>query len=577
MQRVTFIFCLIWAGLLSPRLQARTWIVAPSGGDFSSIQAALDVAVAGDLILVQDGGVPYFEKLVFPRSGDATAGFIRLQAWPGDRPILDGTGVPGAHMVFLENRSYVQIQGFEIRNLLQASDGSGIRVTGSGNHIEILDNRIHDIRGTDAMGITVYGTASTSIADLVIRGNEIYDCEPARSEALVLNGNIERFEVCENVVRDVNNIGIDFIGGEADIHPTQGVRNGICVANQVFRANSNYGGGYAAGIYVDGGRDILIQGNLVSGCDLGIEVGCENQGWVAANIEVRDNLIVQNQKSGLVFGGYAASVGRVQDCNFVNNVLFQNNELRQWASEIEIQYSSNNVLRHNIVVCNEQNQMVYGENTSSGNLLDWNLWFAAAGNAAADFTWQGQYYPGFTVFQSLSGQAVHGRFQDPQFVAPNQGDFHLQAGSPAIDGGDPGSVLTGLDFYGFPRLQDGLSQGSLVLDQGAHEYGQTALAVSGAILPGATLDLQVQGPAGWQAWLVAGVALGEEILVPYGLLMIDRQAPWLSQYLGTAPGTFPVTVPVTAQTGTWFHLQVVAVAPGGQLGQFSNPVSVQVE
>ena len=62
------------------------------------------------------------------------------------------------------------------------------------------------------------------ISDLVIDGNEIYDCEPATSEALTLNGNVDGFAVTNNVVRDVNNIGIDFIGGETDIQPdpTQG-------------------------------------------------------------------------------------------------------------------------------------------------------------------------------------------------------------------------------------------------------------------------------------------------------------------------------------------------------------------
>ena len=37
---------------VSPPAFAADWVVAPAGGDFTSIQAALDVAVAGDTVLV---------------------------------------------------------------------------------------------------------------------------------------------------------------------------------------------------------------------------------------------------------------------------------------------------------------------------------------------------------------------------------------------------------------------------------------------------------------------------------------------------------------------------------------------
>ncbi len=183
----------------------------------------------GDVLQVKDTGTPYLEKVTFARSGNATDGFITLQAFPGHTPILDGTGVPGDHMVLIESQSYVKLIGFEIWNHLQVNDGSGVRITGSGTHIEIRRNRIHDVRGVDAMGITVYGTSPTTpLSDLVM------------------------------------------VGGELDINsdPTKVPRDGVCRFNQVFRARANYGGGCAAGIYVDGGRDIIIENNVVSGSDI---------------------------------------------------------------------------------------------------------------------------------------------------------------------------------------------------------------------------------------------------------------------------------------------------------------------
>jgi len=60
----------------------------------------------------------------------------------------------------------------------------------------------------------------------VIDGNEVYDCDPAPSEALTLNGNVDGFQVTNNVVHDVNTIGIDAIGGERDIQPDQNLGEG---------------------------------------------------------------------------------------------------------------------------------------------------------------------------------------------------------------------------------------------------------------------------------------------------------------------------------------------------------------
>jgi hypothetical protein len=45
---------------------------------------------------------------------------------------------------------------------------------------------------SSAMGITVYGSDGAGIRDLTIEENFIHDCRPAPSEALVVNGNVQR-------------------------------------------------------------------------------------------------------------------------------------------------------------------------------------------------------------------------------------------------------------------------------------------------------------------------------------------------------------------------------------------------
>jgi len=445
-----------WLTLLlpSPALGV-TWQVAESGGDFTSIQPALDVAAPGDVIQVRSKPTPYFEKLVFPTSGDAISGPISLEAYPLETPVLDGTGVAGSDMILIENRSWVRVVGFEIRNNLGVDDGSGVRVLGAGSNIEIRDNEIHDIRGNHAMGITVYGTEPTPISELVIDGNLIHDCEPARSEALTLNGNVTDFEVTNNVVRDVNSIGIDFIGGETDIQPdpTLVARNGVCRGNTVIRARASYGGGFGAGIYVDGGRDIVIENNLVTESDLGIEIGAENSATDTTGVVVRNNVVHDNDKTGIVFGGYAASVGRVRSCEFRNNTLYHNDTLGRGFGELWIQWADGNLVRNNAFFATGQNLLLASYGGNVGNILDHNLWFVEDGAAAARFIWNNAEHTGFGAYQAATGQDANSGFSDPLWVDPAGADFHLGASSPAVDSGDPTTLVDPgeTDLDGAPR------------------------------------------------------------------------------------------------------------------------------
>ncbi len=438
--------------LVSANVALAATINVPS--DHSTIQAALNVAVAGDTIEVCESGGPYFEKIVFPSSGTAGGGFISLEACAGDRPVLDGTGIAGSDMVLIQNRSYVRIRGFEIRNNLGVDDGSGVRVLGAGSHIEIIDNEIHEVRGQDAMGITVYGTEPTPISDLIIDSNEIYDCDPFRSEALVLNANITDFEVTNNIVRDVNNIGIDFIGGETDINPDSSLvaRNGVCRGNTVIRANEQ-GGGFAGGIYVDGGRDIVIERNIVTESDLGIEIGAENSGTNTTNVTVRNNFVYANEKVGIVFGGFSSGVGRVRDSFFLNNTTYGNDTQQEGFGELWIQWASDNEVRNNVFVGTGQVPLTYSENGNVNNSVDYNLWFSIA-SSTPDFFWRNSNYSGFAAYQAGSGVDTNGLFTDPLLIDAANGDLHLAQISPAINQGDPAFVPDAgeLDIDGGPRL-----------------------------------------------------------------------------------------------------------------------------
>jgi len=442
----------------------------PTSPGCATLQTAIDQASAGDTITVRErdgSNTPYFEKLTITTSG------ISLVAEISHTPIIDGTGVAGAHMISIDGSASpvndVLVRGFEIRNHLNVSDGSGVRIVGAGDNIQIIANEIHHITGDDAMGITVYATKATPISNLVIDGNTIRDCEPARSEALVLNGNVDGFQVSNNLVRDVNNIGIDCIGGETDIQPNPNLvcRNGVIRGNTVIRANSQYEGGYGAGIYVDGGRDVVIENNIVTGSDLGIEIGAENAGLLTENIVVRNNVLYANEKAGIVFGGYASNVGRASNNSFTGNTLYKNNTLGpsghgrffngNGVAEIWVQFGSNNRIANNIVYAGSEDVFIgsYEPAENSPNSFDFNLYFSDTGGIAdGEFGDHGTEHSGFAAWQSGSGQDANSLATNPQLTDPANADFHIAAASPAVDAGDPAypSNPADVDLDGQPRL-----------------------------------------------------------------------------------------------------------------------------
>lgn len=422
---------------------------------WKTIQKAANSVAPGTTVLVEPG--TYHEKVVINVSGSEEEGFTTFQA--NGPVVLSGKGVPGANMFYVNSQNYIRIIGFDIRDNTGLNTGAGIWIDESGHHLEIRENRIHGIRGNDAMGIAVYGrSAEAPISDLIIEGNEIFDCEPARSEALTLNGNVTRFRVTDNQVHDVNNIGIDFIGGEGTCpDPEQdAARDGVCVGNRVWNARSIYGGGYGAGIYVDGGRNIVVERNVVTECDLGIEIGAENVGVIASGVIVRNNMIYANDKVGIIFGGYNGRVGRVRDCQFLNNTCFKNDTLRDENGELAIQFGEENIVRNNIFYCGPQNILLTSYTDITNNFLDYNLWYSEVSERRAMFFWNGTEFSGLDPFREVSGQGTHSVFSDPLFAASDHYDFHLKADSPAMNNGDPhfDAGVGNLDFDGEIRISD---------------------------------------------------------------------------------------------------------------------------
>ncbi|MEF2968665.1 right-handed parallel beta-helix repeat-containing protein [Paenibacillus sp. M1] len=428
---------------------------------WKTLQHAAD-HVAPDSTVFVRGGV-YHQKLHITRGGSETEGAIVFSGYPNETAVLDGEGLPVDEMeglVEIDNASYVTIRQLEIRNYTTSASGkvpAGIYIHGTGKRISLLENRIHgianmsipegdELSGRDAHGIAVYGTETEeSISDLTIDGNELYDLVLGSSESLVLNGNVEHFAITNNRIHDNDNIGIDLIGfeGIAGSEAVDQARNGTVKGNTVYGISTNHNPSYgialpngsysAGGIYVDGGRNILIEQNRIYSNDIGIELASEHAGHVTSSITVQDNLIYRNRLTGIAMGGYDEDRGGTTTSTVVSNTLYKNDLLQEGNGQLYLQaFLSGNTITHNILVASESNVMIYNEyKSNTDNVVDHNLYYSESSAEEVEWIWKNKVYAGFAAYQKKSGNDPHSLFADPKFVDPDQGDFRLLAGSPA--------------------------------------------------------------------------------------------------------------------------------------------------
>ena len=448
-----------------------------------TVQHAADTVRAGCTVNVR-GGI-YEELVSIKTSGNATDGYITFRSYPGETAILDAEHFAPSRrngILTIENKSYVRIESFEIRNYRTAEHRLtplGISVTGAGSHIELLKNNVHHIeqnfngrdapgRGGNGFGIAVYGTdAETPISELVIDGNEVHHLKTGSSESLVVNGNVTNFRITHNIVHDNNNIGIDLIGFErtapnpAVDQARDGVVSGNLVYNITSRGNPAYGNDESSdGIYVDGGTRILIEQNVIHDVDFGIELASEHKNRATSYITARNNLVYHSHTAGVSIGGYAPERGRTEHCTVVNNTLYDNDRSGTGSGEFQMQWNmADNIFANNIVYAGRRCLIVVNKTQVDKEhppaFMDHNLYYCAAESKASTWIEPPETVRGFDKYVASTGNDRHSLFLNPHFV-DTPGDFHPRSGSPAIAAGTTDGMPVGeLDLEGSPRVKSG--------------------------------------------------------------------------------------------------------------------------
>ncbi len=505
---VLSIFLLLLLPLLSGggALQAaKTRYTVPTGGVATgegtgtapwTLAHALKAALPGDVIYARDKGtngkLAVYSGRVAVQTSGTVDNRITLKAYPGETPILDGTGstLSGSDqflgLLHISTRSNWIFEGLTIRNLTTTNTNTavGILLIGTCQNISIQGCTVHGIKTAlkgvnpgNASGIAVYGTSGTApCSNIAIDGCVVHTLLAGASESVVFNGNVDGFSFTNNVVRDSNNIGVDVIGFERTAPANDQARNGVIRGNIVRNIDSRknppyHGVGSAAGIYVDGGRDVLIEHNWVEACNFGIDVASEARGRVASNVTVQNNWVSYCHSHGIQVGGGESINGGATGVMVRNNTLYKNI------------YSGVNIL-FNVAECTVRNNIVWAGSKSyfvtqwatGGRAIsiDYNLYFSdalATGKGSSNWAWANKGRTGLAAWKAATGFDKNSKAANPKLTRPVAAagqlpDLRLQSDSPAINAGDPSTSFpaSAVDMGGSPRIS------AQRVDVGADEF-----------------------------------------------------------------------------------------------------------
>jgi hypothetical protein len=384
-----------------------------------TIQHAAKTMVAGDTVIVHGG--TYDEDVSLVRSGSK-----------GKRITFRASGKAVTKRFRVADFDYITIDGFEMTN----SDDTGSFMRFSGDHIEILNNTIHDTRA-------MWGVILAEGDHVLIKDNRYYTSQPTDgSDRTVFtlsgtNGIVEGNEIGpaididafrmfghNHVVRRnyVHNVTCSGSGAHVDVFQTFGVNGG-----------ESY--------------DIVFENNVVVDFEGQLCMTENNQDPDFHDWDIRNNVFVNVPVQ--------ANLG-IPNLRWYNNTFYNvgsGNRLVFSGSDNRPKGICNGLQIVNNIVIPADNVSTYGQvmgvnrNGLSGVIIDHN------------------YVARMRGFGPLSGfNETHGvNGGDPRFVSAARNDFHLRSTSPAID---KGATLTGLngDYDGTIRPQ------GAAWDIGAFEY-----------------------------------------------------------------------------------------------------------
>lgn len=418
--RVRFVLALVlgigvYVGFSSVPAFAANFYVDPAGlcagriPCFTTIQAAINVAAAGDTVLVGPG--TYVENINF--LGKAIT--VQGEQGPGVTTI-DGNG-SGSVVTFASGEGSTSVlSDFTVTNGFPSGPDGGGGISIRSASPTITGNTISNNKACFGAGIAI------SFASPLVQGNTISNNSQAGCTGGIGGGGISiggaaAAQILDNTIAD-NVTGSDGGGIALFAAGTPTIRNNI------ISGNSTGATGGAISMFNFSDADIiqnLITGNHASqGGGIAALVPFGNRGPLLVNNTIADN--VAGQGSGVFIDGFD------DQTLLVNNIIIGSpGQTPAYCGTLSFTHSVP-IFRFDDVF-NSDGTPPYGGNCTDQTGVN--------GNISAD----------------------------PLFVDPVSGDYHLQAGSPCIDAGDnTAPKLPDTDLDGNPRIING------VVDMGVYEF-----------------------------------------------------------------------------------------------------------
>jgi parallel beta-helix repeat protein len=361
---------------------------------FCTIATAAVKAVAGTAVEVAAG--TYSEQVSIANSGTSDAP-ITFSAAPGATVTVTGIG----NGFSMSNKSWITINGF----FVSGTANYGISVFG-GSFVTISNNRVTSA-GTPLNGSTKSGIRLSGTTDSLIEGNT---SDHNSDHGILITAASARNRITHNVT---------FNNARGYTRAATGIRLYQSPDNVVDH-NVMYGNEDSGVEAYAGSNNTLFYDNVAyNNGDHGIDNnGCTGQRIVA-------NSVYKNVAAGInVEGGSTGAT-------LANNISVDNGiKSPRTHSDIRVESGS-----------------------TAGTTMDYDLAYLSVSDSL--LVWNSVTYYSLSSFQAATGQESQGLQADPRWANADGGDFHLVAGSPAIDSansGVSGSPISDID--GNPRVDD---------------------------------------------------------------------------------------------------------------------------
>jgi parallel beta-helix repeat protein len=466
---------------------------------FCTISAAAARVGAGQTVQVAAGTYP--ETVTVPVSGTSTAP-VAFTAAPGATVTLSG----GANGFVLSGRSWVTIDGFSVTG----TTGWAIDVSSS-SHITISDNHV-TLAGRPVSGKVKGGIRFTTVTDSTIDGNT---ADHNSDYGILLTTSSTRNVVSDNTA---------FNNAEGFQRAAAGIRQYRSPGNTIARNVSHDNEDSGIESYTGSNNSLIYDNVTYHNGDHGID------NYQSTGQRIFANTVYDNVTAGINVEG--SSTG----ATLANNIAVDNGiNSPRTHSNIRIESGS-----------------------TSGTTMDYDLVHLTSSDDAL-LIWSSKSYMTLSAFRSASHQETHGIDAAPGWAGPSSGDFHLSAGSPAIDSADsspsgqPTTDIEGNGRVDDPAVPDTGAGTPAYADRGAYERqagGDAPPTARLSVTPSsAPVNAQVTADASASTDPDATPIASYDFDFGDGTPATGPQTQGAASHAYNTPGTYTVTVTVTDTAG----------------------------